>query len=82
MTGIVLGSVIGSAAYQKPEGGFEILNVQTVSAVGGGLLGGIVGAAAGAIIGASVGGEKSYDISDREHIQKVEIIRTLMSEQK
>ena len=82
ITGIVLGTVIGSATYEKPKdtGWFRGMDFgQTISAVGGGLLGGIVGSIAGLAIGASIGGNESYDISEREHTQKVMIIRTLMS---
>lgn len=52
---------------------------QAFAAVGGGFIGGVVGVVTGAIIGASVGGERAYDISEREHTQKVEIIGALMS---
>ncbi|MFZ0454359.1 MAG: hypothetical protein WCE54_04860 [Ignavibacteriaceae bacterium] len=81
--GVVLGTVLGSATYQKPKdtglfGGADF-GGQTISAVGGGLLGGIVGSIAGLVIGASIGGNESYDISKRDHTQKVMIIRMLMS---
>lgn len=80
VTGVVLGTAIGSATYQKPNNsGFNFaFNSQTISAIGGGLLGGIVGSIAGLVIGASMGGNTSYDISKREHTQKVEIIRMLI----
>jgi len=83
ITGIVLGAVIGSNTYQKPKdtgwlGGMDF-GGQAIATVGGGFIGGVVGVVTGAIIGASVGGERAYDISEREHTQKVKIIGALMS---
>ena len=87
VAGAAIGALIGLATYGKPssdgsffEEGSTIDLGPGVNALAGGIIGGLAGFVVGGIIGSSYSGkDEIYDLSQKKHEQKLEMIRLLVS---
>lgn len=89
LTGTVAGGLIGWATYsdsKSSSSSHDSFNLDLdfgpgLNIIGGGLVGGVAGFAVGGIIGASCGKDKVYDLSQKTHIQKYNMIEGIINKE-